>query len=81
MTIELYSEAVLTCDLPAHHLRAGDVVKVVDRHAVVDGRDAYSIEVFNTHGETIAVTSVSESDLEPLLANEVFSVRKLSVAV
>lgn len=81
MTIELYRDAVLTRDLPAHNLRAGDVVKVVEHHSAAGGREAYSIEVFNTLGATIAVTSVNATDLEPLLANEVFSVRKLSVAV
>ena len=53
----------------------------MDFHHTADGVGAYSIEVFNTLGETIAVTSVSASDLEPLLANEVFSVRKVSMAV
>jgi hypothetical protein len=81
MTPELYTDAVLARDIPEHGLCAGDVVKVVDSHTTSDGMGAYSIEVFNTLGETIAVTSVSALDLEPLLANEIFSVRKLSVAV
>ena len=80
MTLELYNDAVLTRDIPAHGLRRGDVVRVVDSHSLADGESAYSIEVFNAVGETIAVTSVNATDLEPLLANEVFSVRKLSVA-
>ena len=80
MTLELYTDAVLARDLPAHALRRGDVVKVVDLHPLADGESAYSIEVFNAVGETIAVTSVNAADLEPLLANEVLSVRKLSVA-
>ena len=81
MTLELYTDAVLTRDIPAHGLCAGDVVKVVDHHAAPGGIDGYSIEVFSALGETIAVTSVPSSDLEPLLANEIFSVRKLSAAV
>ncbi|MEO5913816.1 MAG: DUF4926 domain-containing protein [Luteolibacter sp.] len=81
MPYELYTDAVLARDLPAHGLCAGDVVKVVDHHPAADGEEGYSIEVFNTLGETIAVTSVPASALEPLLANEVFSVRKLSAAV
>jgi hypothetical protein len=80
MTLELYNDAVLTRDIPAHGLRRGDVVRVVDSHPLADGESACSIEVFNAVGETIAVTSVNAADLEPLLANEVFSVRKLSVA-
>ena len=81
MKVELYNDAVLTRDVPAHGLRAEDVVKVVEFHPASDSDGGYSIEVFNTLGETIAITSVDAADLEPLLANEVFSVRKLSVAV
>jgi hypothetical protein len=81
MTIELYTDAVLSRDIPVHGLCAGDVVKVVDFHTAPGGGDGYSIEVFNTLGETIAVTSVTASDLEPLLADEIFSVRKLSMVV
>ncbi len=79
MNIELYSDAVLTRDIPAHDLLAGDVVKVVDRHPSENDASGYSIEVFNTLGDTVAVTSVNACDLEPLLADEVFSVRKISV--
>ena len=80
MNFELYTGAVLTRDVPAKALCAGDVVKIVDRHPVPDGEDGYSIEVFNALGDTIAVTSVPESALEPLLPNEVFSVRRIAVA-
>lgn len=82
MTFELYTDAVLTSDVPAHGLRAGDVVKIVDHHKhPVPGReDGYSIEVFNALGETIAVTTVPESGLEPLQRDEVFSVRRMTAA-
>jgi len=36
--------------------------------------------VFNALGDTIAVTAVAESALEPLSKNEVLSVRPLSAA-
>ena len=75
MTFELYTDAVLTCDIPAHQLCQGDVVKLVDFHPVPNGEDGYSIEVFNAVGDTIAVTAVPVSALEPLLESEVFSVR------
>jgi hypothetical protein len=54
------------------------VVKIIDHHPVPGGEDGYSIEVFNALGDTIAVTSVPESALEPLMENEVFSVRRLA---
>ncbi|CAN5904705.1 hypothetical protein BH11VER1_BH11VER1_34920 [soil metagenome] len=80
MTFELYTDAVLTRDVPRAGLCTGDVVKIVDHHPVPDGEDGYSIEVFNALGDTIVVTSVPESALEPLMENEVFSVRRLAVA-
>lgn len=82
MTFELYTDAVLTRDLPEKGLCAGDVVKIVDHHEhpVPGGEEGYSIEVFNTVGDTIAVTTVPQSSLEPLQPNEVFSVRKLAAA-
>jgi len=76
MTFELYTDAVLTRDIAGRDLCAGDVVKIIDHHPVPGGEDGYSIEVFNALGDTIAVTSVPESALEPLRENEVFSVRR-----
>ena len=37
--------------------------------------DGYSLEVFNALGETIAVVTVAESEIQPLKENEVFSVQ------
>jgi hypothetical protein len=76
MTFQLYTDAVLTRDIAEHDLRAGDVVKIIDYHEVPGGEDGYSIEVFNALGETIAVTSIPESSIEPLQENEVFSIRR-----
>ena len=80
MNFELYTEAVLTCDFPAHGLKQGDVVTLVDRHVAPDGTEGYSIEVFNALGETIAVTSVPASALDTLRPDEIFSVRRLASA-
>jgi Domain of unknown function (DUF4926) len=71
----LYTDAALSRDIPEHQLRRGDVVKVVDHHPSPNGESGYSIEVFNAVGDTIAVTAVPESALEPLHKNEVLSVR------
>jgi hypothetical protein len=80
MTFELYSEAALTRDLPEHNLRRGDVVVVIDHHVARDGEEGYSIEVFNATGDTIAVTTVLESHLEPLRSDEVLCARVLQPA-
>lgn len=77
MKFELYSDVALTCDLPEHRLRRGDIVKLVDHHVARDGTEGYSIEVFNAVGETIAVTSVPASALEALREDEVLSARTL----
>ena len=52
MTLELYTDAVLTCDVPEHRLKRGDIVKLVDHHVAPDGTEGYSIEVFNAVGDT-----------------------------
>lgn len=57
MKYELYTDVALACDLPEHRLRRGDIVKLVDHHVAPDGTEGFSIEVFNTIGDTIAVTS------------------------
>lgn len=64
--LELYIDAALTCDVPAHRLRKGDLVTVVDHHVAPDDTEGYSIEVFNAVGDTIAVTAVPAGALEPL---------------
>lgn len=79
MTFELYSDVVLTVDIPSSALRAGDVVRVVDYHPVATGEDGWSIEVFNAIGDTIAVATVPESSLSSLEANEILSVRRMAV--
>jgi hypothetical protein len=77
MKLELYKDAVLTCDVPEHRLRRGDIVKVVDHHIAPDGTEGYSIEVFNAVGDTIAVTTVPASALEALRDDEVLCARTL----
>ena len=79
MKFALYTDAVLTRDVPDHRLRRGDIVKLVDHHLAPDGSEGYSIEVFNALGDTIAVTAVPESALEPLRMDEVLCARVLVV--
>jgi hypothetical protein len=78
MELALFQEASLTHDLAEYPLRRGDVVKIVDRHAAPDGSTGYSIEVFNALGDTILVTAVPASALEPLRADEVLCARALT---
>jgi hypothetical protein len=80
MKFELCSDVMLTCDLPEHHLRRGDIVKLVERHVAPDGTEGYSIEVFNAVGDTIAVTAVPASALEALHEDEILCARVLTAA-
>lgn len=59
MAFELYSEVILTRDVPEQGLRAGDVGTVVERHPPVGTRDeGYSLEFFDMTGNTVAVASL-----------------------
>jgi Domain of unknown function (DUF4926) len=78
MKFELYADMALTCDLPEHRLRRGDIVKLIDHHIAPDGTEGYSIEVFNAVGDTIAVTTVPTSALEALREDEVLCARALA---
>lgn len=77
MTLELYADAVLTCDVPEHRLKRGDLVKFVDHHIAPDGTEGYSIEVFNAVGDTLAVTAVPNTALEPLREDEILYARSM----
>jgi hypothetical protein len=78
MKLELYTDMALTCDVPEHRLRRGDIVKIVEHHNTPDGTEGYSIEVFNAVGNTIAVTTVPASSLEALREDEVLCARALA---
>ena len=78
MKYELYKEVVLHKNIPEFRLKKGDVATIVEYHPSKSSDDGYSLEVFNAVGETIAVVTVSESDIEMLKENEVLSVRPIA---
>jgi len=61
MTFELFSDVILTTDLPKEDLKAGDVGTVVERHVVPGQEDGYSVEFFDMTGETVAVVTAQAS--------------------
>ncbi|MBD2056981.1 DUF4926 domain-containing protein [Oculatella sp. FACHB-28] len=73
MAFELFSRVALQEDFPHYKLKQGDIATVIEHHLVKDGEDGYSLEVFNSVGETIAVLIVSESQIQPLLNNEILN--------
>ena len=78
MEYELFTRVALKADLPKHGLRSGDVATVVEFHPGQPGQEpGYSLEVFNAVGETVAVVTVRESQIQPLTANELLHVRAL----
>lgn len=77
--LELYKDAILTVDLPAEGLRAGDVGTVVERHQAVGIAEVgYSVEFFDMTGHTVAVVTLPASQLRVPTSADRPSVRALS---
>lgn len=77
MKFELFKEVVLRKNIPEYRLKKGDVATIVEHHPSESSEDGYTLEVFNAVGETIAVVTVPESDIEILKESEVLSVRSM----
>ena len=79
MMPEPFRRVVLTVDLPAEGLRAGDVGVVVDHYDGGEGRpEGYELEFFAATGETVAVVSVLATSTREATDHEVLSVRELA---
>lgn len=63
MKFDLFTKVALSQDFPKYQLHRGDIATVVEHHPVPSGEAGYSLEVFNTSGETIAVFTVAESQI------------------
>lgn len=81
MKYDLFNRVALASDLPGRRLRRGDVATVVEFHPGHAGQEpGYTLEVFNAVGESVDTVTVRESQLEPLTANELLTVRPLVAA-
>jgi Domain of unknown function (DUF4926) len=78
MVFKEFQQVALAKDIPENNLRRGDLATIVEIHPANGGEVGYSIEIFNALGETIAVTTVPESALEELTANEILHVCSLT---
>jgi hypothetical protein len=77
--LELYQEVALRRDVPEHGLKRGDVATLVDFAPSSDGKERGAVlEVFDAVGNTLAVVILPDSDVEPLHAGEILSVRALA---
>lgn len=79
--IDLYKEAVLLRDIPENRLHAGDVGTVVEilQHPT-GGPRGVMLEVFNVLGDSIAIVTLPETEIEPLADDEVWHARRLARA-
>jgi hypothetical protein len=63
------------------NLRRGDIATVVEHYEGRPGQEpGYELEVFNAVGDTFAVITVRESQIESLRKDELLSVRPREVA-
>jgi hypothetical protein len=65
---------VLTNDLSAHGLQKGDVGAVI--HVYGEG-EAYEVEFVTAEGRTVAVLTLTTSDVRPMAAREILHVREV----
>ncbi len=67
---------VLTCDLPEHGLKGGDVGTVV----LVHTGKGYEVEFVALDGETLAVVSLFPHQIRPIGNREIAHVRAVTTA-
>lgn len=68
---------VLTEDLPAEALQAGDVGTVVHIHS---GGRAYEVEFVTLTGQTVAIATILPHQLRPVSRRDLSHVRELAVS-
>jgi hypothetical protein len=73
--IEVLNIVVLNRDLPEQRLTLGDIGAVVHKYA---GGAAFEVEFVTGLGKTIAVVTVSASDIRLMEGHEILHVRKLA---
>jgi hypothetical protein len=74
MTVHVLDVVVITNDLPAHGLRAGDLGTVVE----VFGPDAIGVEFVAASGQTKAVATLVQGDFRQATDNDLVAVRPAS---
>lgn len=77
--LALHKDAILTIDIPAEGLRAGDVGTIVERHQVPGVVDVgFSVEFFDMTGRTVTVITVPATSLRAPTSADLPSVRGAS---
>jgi len=81
MKYPLYSHVILAQDIPAHGLSRGDFATIVEHYEGSPGQEpGYELEVFNAVGDTVAVVTVRESQIEAPRQEERLCVRQVALA-
>jgi hypothetical protein len=83
MKYPLFTRVALADDLPKENLRRGDLATIVEYYEGSHSQEpGYELEVFNAVGDTFAVVTARESQIESLRKDELLSVlpQKLAIA-
>lgn len=82
MKYPLFTRVALAEDFPQENLRRGDLATIVEYYAGASGQESgYELEVFNAVGDTFAVVTARESQIESLRKDELLSVRPQKLAI
>ncbi len=73
--IDELQPVVLNHDLKEHNLSNGDVGAVVHRYP---NGAAFEVEFVTAGGNTVAVLTLTEDDIRPMLENEILHVRSIA---
>lgn len=74
MKYPLFTRVALAEDLPKQNLRRGDLATIVEYYEGSPGQESgYELEVFNAVGDTFAVVTARESQIESLRKDELLS--------
>jgi hypothetical protein len=81
MTLAMFQRVVLTQDIPAEGLRAGDVGVIVEHYpARGDVPEGYELEFFTASGQTVAVVSVPAAAVREAQPDEILTARVVARA-
>jgi hypothetical protein len=82
MKYPLFTRVALADDLPNENLRRGDLATIIEYYEGSPGQEpGYELEVFNAVGDTFAVVTARESQIECLRKDELLSVRPQKFAI
>jgi hypothetical protein len=75
--IKEHDRVVLTVELPAERLAAGDIGTIVHIHQ--DGK-GYEVEFMTLDGQTVAVSTLMAGQVRPIAEREIAHARSLAAA-